>query len=214
VGIKKAKLIIEEIKEPLEVMFNPESYNLSFSASYSEKKVAGLDGPISQYIAGDSQTLDMTLFFDTYEPPTIQHPHEGGSDVTKLTRKLAALVYIKGSLHRPPKVTFQWGGLFFSGVVTSVKQTCTMFLADGMPVRAKVEVTFKSLLDVEKSKMVSPFESPDRTKVKTIHEGEQLWNYAWEEYGDIEQWRVIAKENGIMNPLNITPGQRIKLPAL
>lgn len=76
-GIKKAKLVIEDVPEPLEVMFNPESYNLSFSAAYSEKKVAGLDGPISQYIAGDSQTLDMTLYFDTYKPPTLASPQEG-----------------------------------------------------------------------------------------------------------------------------------------
>ena len=89
-----------------------------------------------------------------------------------------------------------------------------MFLADGMPVRARVDLTFKSMLDAEKSKMVSPFESPDRTKVRTLREGEQLWNYAWQEYGDLEQWRAIARENGIMNPLDVAPGQKIKLPAL
>ncbi len=83
-----------------------------------------------------------------------------------------------------------------------------------MPVRAKVDITFKSLLDVKKSKMISPFESPDRTKVRMVHEGEQLWNFAWDEYGDAEQWRAIARENGIMNPLEIMPGQKLKLPAL
>lgn len=213
-GIQKATLKIEDVREPLEVMFNPESYNLSFSAAYSEKKVAGLDGPISQYVAGESQTLDMTLYFNTYKMPTLTSPHESGTDVTKLTRKLAALVFIKGSLHRPPKVTFRWGGLNFTGVITSVKQTYTMFLSDGMPVRAKVDLTFKSLLDVKTSKMVSPFESPDRTKVRTLRDGDSLWNFAWEEYGDAEQWRVIAAANGIMNPLDIETGQRIKLPAL
>lgn len=212
--MEKAKLLIEESPEPLEVMFNPESYHLSFSASYSEKKVVGLDGPVSQYIAGESQNLDITLYFDTYQPPTLKHPSEGGSDVTVLTRKLAALVFIKGSLHRPPKVTFQWGALKFSGVVTSVKQTYTMFLSDGVPVRAKVDMTFKSLLDVKMSKMTSPFESPDRTKVKTIHQGDHLWNYAWEEYGDTSRWREIAKANGMMNPLDMVPGQKIRLPAL
>jgi len=213
-GIKKAKLLIEDVAEPLEVMFNPESYNLAFSASYSEKKIVGLDGPVSQFKAVASQTLNMTLFFDTYKPPTITSQEEGGTDVTKITKELAALVLIKGSLHRPPKVTFKWGGLQFTGVVTNVKQTCTMFLADGMPVRAKVDITFKSILDVETSKLTSPFESPDRTKVRILHEGEQLWNYAWEEYGDPEQWRLIAKANGIMNPLDVVPGQVIKLPPL
>lgn len=212
-GIKKAELSIED-GETMQVMFNPASYNLTFSASYSEKKVVGLDGPIGQYVAGNSETLEMTLYFDTYQPPTLQNAQESGTDVTKITRKLAALVQIKGSLHRPPKVTFKWGGIQFSGVVTNVRQSYTMFLADGMPVRAKVDLTFKSLLDVKQSKLNSPFESPDRTKLRVIHEKEQLWNYAWEEYGDIEEWRAIARENGIMNPLDIIPGQRIKLPAL
>lgn len=212
-GIKKAVLSIEG-GETMQVMFNPASYNLTFSATYSEKQVVGLDGPIGQYVAGNSETLEMTLYFDTYQPPTMQNPAEGGTDVTKVTRKLAALVQIKGSLHRPPKVTFKWGGIQFSGVVTNVSQNYTMFLADGMPVRAKVDLTFKSLLDVKQSKLESPFESPDRTKLRVIHEKEQLWNYAWEEYGDIEQWRAIAKENGIMNPLDIVPGQKINLPAL
>lgn len=212
-GIKKAVLAIEG-GETMQVMFNPASYNLTFSAIYSERQVVGLDGPIGQYVAGNSETLEMTLYFDTYQPPTMQNPNEGGTDVTKVTRKLAALVQIKGSLHRPPKVTFKWGGIQFSGVVTNVSQSYTMFLADGMPVRAKVDLTFKSLLDVKQSKLESPFESPDRTKLRVIHEKEQLWNYAWEEYGDIEQWRAIARENGIMNPLDIVTGQKIKLPAL
>lgn len=212
-GIKKAVLSIEG-GETMQVMFNPASYDLTFSAAYSEKQIVGLDGPIGQYVAGNSETLEMTLYFDTYQPPTMQNPSEGGTDVTKVTGKLAALVQIKGSLHRPPKVTFKWGGIQFSGVVTNVRQSYTMFLADGMPVRAKVDLTFKSLLDVKQSKLESPFESPDRTKLRVIHEKEQLWNYAWEEYGDIEQWRAIAKENGIMNPLDIVPGQKINLPAL
>lgn len=212
-GIKKAELSIEG-GETIQVMFNPASYSLTFSASYTEKQVVGLDGPIGQYVAGNSETLDMTLYFDTYQPPTLQNPQEKGTDVTKITKKLAALVQINGSLHRPPKVTFKWGGIQFSGVVTSVKQNYTMFLADGMPVRAKVDLTFKSLLDVKQSKLKSPFESPDRSKLRVIHEKEQLWNYAWEEYGDIEEWRAIARENNIMNPLDIVPGQRIKLPAL
>ncbi len=212
-GIKKAELAIEG-GETLQVMFNPASYNLSFAASYSEKRVIGLDGPIGQYIAGDSETLEMTLYFDTYQPPTVANPAEGGTDVTRITRKLAALVQIKGSLHRPPKVTFRWGGIHFSGVIVSVRQAYTMFLPDGMPVRARVDLTFKSILDVKQSRHQSPFESPDRTKLRTVHEGDQLWNYAWEEYGDMEQWRLIAKENGIMNPLDITPGQKIRIPAL
>lgn len=199
--------------EEIEVMFNPESYQLSYGASYSEKKIAGLDGPVSQYIAGESMTLDMTLFFDTYVPPTPDEA-ESGSNVAEKTAQLSKLVCIDGTLHRPPKVSFEWGTLQFNGVVVSVKETYTMFLSDGTPVRAKADISFRSLLDADQAKRQAPFESPDRTKVRVIHEKEQLWNYAWQEYGDPEKWRAIAAENKIMNPLEIEAGMEIRLPAL
>lgn len=217
-ALEKADLIIEKEKggpETFQVMFNPEEYRLSSSASYGEKKVPGLDGPIAQFISGEATELSMTLIFDTYKPPSLANKgKEGGEDVTKLTKKVSSLIHIQGALHRPPKVTFQWGPLHFNGIVTKVEERYTMFLSNGMPVRAKLDVTFRSVLDVNLSKRSEPFESPDRTKVRVVQEGKQLWHYAWEEYKDAGQWRAIAKANGISNPLELEPGQTLRLPAL
>ncbi len=211
--VTKAVLIIEGGGR-IQVEFNPSEYNLESGIHYSEKNIPGLDGPIGQFIAGNSTTLNVTFFFNTYKPPTLEKDSEGGSDVTKYTKKIADLIAIKGSLHRAPMVTFSWGSIQFTGFIVSVKENYTMFLADGMPVRAKVDVTFKSVYDISKKKRVSPFESPDRTKVRTVLQGEALWSIAAEEYGQPERWRVIARENGILNPLNVRPGQILKLPPL
>ena len=62
--------------------------------------------------------------------------------------------------------------------------------------------------------MTSPFESPDRTKSRVVVEGMSLWSLAYEEYDDCEKWRIIARANHIMNPLDIRPGQVIRIPAL
>lgn len=169
---------------------------------------------IGQYIAGNSTTLNVTLMFNTYNPPTLENPTEGGKDVTGYTKQIADLTLIDGKLHRVPKVTFSWGSIQFTGIVTEVKENYTMFLADGKPVRAKVDVTFKSVYNVKNDKRVSPLESPDRTKVKTVMQGDSLWSIAAKEYEDPEKWKVIAKENGILNPLDIYPGQILKLPPL
>ena len=200
-------------QKEIEVMFNPETYQLSYSASYSEKKIAGLDGPVSQFISGERTTLDMTLYFDTYVPATPEEA-EGGTSVAKKTKLLSELLLIDGSLHRPPIVKFKWGTLQFKGVVASVKESYTMFLSDGTPVRAKADVSFQSVFDVDAAKRQSPFESPDRTKIRVIHESEQLWDYAWQEYGDVSKWREIADANNIRNPLELKPGTEIRLPAL
>ncbi len=219
-GLTKAKLEIEREmgKQIVEVLFNPSEYQLTDGSSYSEKKVPGLDGPILQYISGDATELSLNLFLDTYVPKSTSlisfGPPKESTDVSALTKQIADATSIDGSMHRPPKVTFKWGSLNFEGVVTKMNHTYTMFTESGMPVRAKVSLTFKSLISPTDTKRKSPFESPDRTKYRTLRQGMGLWDIANMEYGDPDLWKVIARENGILNPLDVRPGQIVKLPAL
>ena len=220
-GLTKAKLEIEKEvgMSIIEVLFNPSEYQLTDGASYSEKKIPGLDGPILQYISGDATELSLNLFLDTYVPPAASSLISFGTpkqstDVSNITKQIADATSIDGSMHRPPKVTFRWGSLNFQGVVTKMNHTYTMFTESGMPVRAKVSLTFKSLISLKDMKRKSPFESPDRTKYRTLRQGMGLWDIANMEYGDPDMWKVIARENGILNPLEVRPGQVVKLPAL
>ena len=219
-GLTKAKLEIErEVgKSVIEVLFNPSEYQLTDGSSYSEKKIPGLDGPIIQYISGDATELSLSLFLDTYVPKSTSlisfGPPKESTDVSIITKQIADATSIDGSMHRPPKVTFKWGSLNFEGVITKMNHTYTMFTEKGMPVRAKVSLTFKSLISPRDTKRKSPFESPDRTKYRTLRQGMGLWDIANMEYGDPDMWKVIARENGILNPLDVRPGQVVKLPAL
>ena len=70
--------------------------------------------------------------FDTYA--SRRNAEESGSDETQ-TEKIAKLMELDPKKHRPPKVTFRYGSLIFSGVITELNQTFTMFLANGMLVR-------------------------------------------------------------------------------
>jgi len=224
-GLTKAQLEIEKEVgvSVIDVLFNPSEYQLTDGANYSEKKVPGLDGPVLQYISGEATELSLNLFLDTYVPPKppgllsvigIGGGSNKSTDVSGITKQIADATSIDGSLHRPPKVTFKWGSLNFVGVVTKFNHTYIMFEEDGMPVRAKVSLTFKSLISPKDTRRKSPFESPDRSKYRTVRQGMGLWDIANMEYGDPDMWKVIAKENGILNPLDVRPGQVVKLPAL
>ncbi len=219
-ALKKAKLYVygENKTDEIEVMFNPTEYNLSESANYAETVLPGVDGPIMQYVAGNLQTLTLSLQLDTNQRRIMTADHDvkviPSKSVAPIVRKITDLLYIQGKLHRPPEVRFSWGDLNFYGIVTDVSQSYTMFTSEGTPVRAKLDLTLKSVLDVAARKRRQPLESPDRTKRRTVTAGMQLWNLALEEYGDQEAWRVIAKANGILNPLDIYPGQVLKIPAL
>lgn len=222
-GLTKAKLEIEKEVgvSVVEVLFNPSEYQLTDGANYAEKKVPGLDGPVLQYVSGEATELSLNLFLDTYVPPKpagllslFGSSEDASTDVSAITKQLADTTSIDGSLHRPPKVTFIWGSLNFIGVVTKFSHTYIMFTESGMPVRAKVSMTFKSLISPKDTRRKSPFESPDRSKYRTIRQGIGLWDIANMEYGNPDMWKVIARENGILNPLDVRPGQVVKLPAL
>lgn len=211
--MEKAKLITEGNKE-ITVQFNPAEYQISNSVRYAEKTVVGFDGAINQFVAGSNAVLNLTLYFDTYVPPGANGADESGTNVTLKTREIVNLATIDGSLHRPTQVTFSWGAINFKGIITDVKESYTMFLSDGMPVRAKLDITLKSVFDSNSKKRQQPFESPDRTKYKRVQQGEYLWNYAYEEYEDADAWKIIAAANGLKHPLDIQPGQMLCIPAV
>lgn len=208
--------------EYLEFSFNPSAYTIKSNISYKTENQAGAANTEPMFIGVLSRELSTTLFFDSganlrysLKPGIHEMLKENElPPVTNQMKKLHEMVALKGELHTPPTVVFSWGNLHFKGVVTSLSEEFTMFTMDGKPIRAKAQITIKEKQDAELGKKISPFESPDRTKTRVVVEGMSLWSLAYEEYDDCEQWRLIAKANQIMNPLDIVPGQVLKVPAL
>ena len=84
-----------------------------------------------------------------------------------------------------------------------------MFNKGGNPIRGTVSLSFKQYHQPE-----APLQSPDRTKMRTIIEGDSLWLLSAREYGTPDKWKEIAKANNIENPLDIKPGTQIIIPPL
>lgn len=220
--IKYGKNLSEEIK----VLFNPSEYIITTSNSYKAETSPGTGNMIIQFISGGTSSLSMTLYFDTYtQSPfknitvdplqTVKDVISGDKeDVRIYTDKVTDLMNIDPETHCPPEVVFAWGSLTFNAVIESVSETYTMFLPSGKPVRAKLAVKFKGVKEAVKSAKKNILHSPDRTKQRSIKGTDQLWNMASQEYDDPAQWRVIARENGILNPRNIQHGTVLKVPSI
>ena len=227
--LKKAKIVIYKnggkSKEEVECAYNPSQYTINSGANYKEDNSLGTDISRMVFLSGTQKEFSTTLFFDSEGEfgraeniLTASYDLLSGTSslkpVTDMTKKITSAVNVSGSDHKPPLVSFIWGNLDFKGVITSVTETFTMFDTFGKPIRAKMDITIKEAQEEGITKKTEPFESPDRTKYKTVVEGSSLWNIAYEEYGDCGKWRLIAKANGLLNPLNIYPGQVLKIPAL
>lgn len=206
-ALSKAQFWIywHERTQTIDVMFNPTEYELEVGNQYAENEVPGLQRPISQFVGGDASTLNLSLFFDTYEL---------GTDVREITSVIVGMMDVDSDLHAPPTCRFVWGSLDFKGVVTSISQKYTMFLESGVPVRATLGMSLKSSQTMKEQYQEIPRQSADRTKLKTIKLGDQLWSIAADEYEDPGAWRHIAEANGIDNPRLLAAGKSLTIPRL
>ncbi len=214
-------------KESIGFTFNPSSYSISTQPNYMTVQHLTQDGEKQEFLGGVLRTMQVTLIFDSFSDGEL-FPSSEMKEVTNLTegvenklkpvtdklKRLEQAAHVSGELHRPPLVIFSWGNLNFRGIITVYRVDYTMFSMEGKPIRASVHLTIMESKDPALSSKENPFESPDRTKSRVVVEGMSLWSIAYEEYDDCEKWRIIAKANNIMNPLDIRPGQIIRVPAL
>ena len=191
-------------KEEVPVLFYPSEYTMEKSNEFANKNVPGLESPQLHFSSGGLETLSMDLFFDTYEM---------GEDVRKYTNKIVDLLKIDPEIHAPPVLKFVWGNLNFTCVLSRVTKKFILFTKDGIPVRATLNVTFSEYSTGGASRE-RPLQSSDKTKIRTVKEGDSLWAIAAEVYGDPGLWRPIADENGIINPRILEAGSEIAVPPL
>lgn len=191
----------------IEILYYPTEYSMEKSNTFSEVNILGLETPYIQYSKGNSGTISLEVFYDTYEEK---------NDVRKYSTKLFDLIKIDPKLHAPPPLIFLWGipsDEPFTCVLEKVSAKYTMFLSDGTPVRARLNITLKEfktgLNKREKAK-----QSPDKTKTYITKQGDSLWLIASEKYGDPSMWRPIADENKIKNPRFVEPGIELIIPPL
>ena len=191
---------------PIPALFNPKEYTISKSVPWNPQTASGLDAPEMQFTTGQGETLQLELFFDTYEK---------GTPVKTHTDALHSLALIDTSLHRPPLVLVTWNLLKFQGVIESINHRFTMFLESGVPVRATVSLTLREARSAtEQATDNRGNESPDHAKLHAVRRGETLQSIAGEEYDDAGEWRRIADANGIDDPFRLEPGKKLMIPPI
>lgn len=199
----------------VECMFNPTEYAFAKAVGWSETGERGGNVPTLEFTGGEPATLNLKLFFDT---------GASGDDVrTRYTNALWDLAMVnrekldpvtgKG---RPPRCTFEWGAAWsFEAVVTSINTNFTMFLSDGTPTRATVELSLKQAKDPGRFPAQNPTSGGVAGhKRHVVEQRESLDVIAAREYGEASLWRHIAEANGIDDPMRLKPGMVLVLPPL
>jgi nucleoid-associated protein YgaU len=210
-GLEKVTLTNTVSGQRVVAMFNPEDYTVNRENNWAQATIPGLSAPLLQFAGGAMQTLEMELLLDTRET---HGSAAAGSDVRDQTNKVLALMDIDATTHAPPPVLFAWGSLTFTCVLARAAQRFIMFRPDGVPIRARLQVTFNEFKDIELEAKEIKRETADYTKRHTVGQEETLSGIAAATYGDPSMWRPIAIRNGIDDPRELAVGLQLAIPSL
>jgi nucleoid-associated protein YgaU len=87
-----------------------------------------------------------------------------------------------------------------------------LFLSDGTPVRATVDITLKEYWDPKEQG--GRLKSANFSKQHVASQGETLAGIAARYYDNPALWRKIAEANNIDNPRSLQPSQVLEIPAI
>jgi hypothetical protein len=224
-GLARARLLIKE--PPAKVgaapggtiaevrfQFNPNELRLAKRASWNRTPVRDAkEAALPEFVGSEPGQLSLELFLDATER------HDGSVEraVQSLLRACVPTPQSRSS-NKPagPWVRFEWGtarSVSFFGIVTSVSVTYVLFDVDGQPLRARCAV------DIEEVGGATPNQNPtsgavEARRTEQFVAGDTLPHLAWREYGDATAWRAIAEANDLDDPLDLTPGVELLIPAL
>lgn len=191
--------------------FNPKDFSITKNIKWTQKVINGKNTGVWEFSGGEAQDLTVNLIFDSTDT---------GTDVRDKYANLLKMAEIDTSKKNPqtrkgepPECKFQWGSyLSFSGFIKSIGQEFILFKADGTPLRARLKVTFCETANPPKPQ--NPTSRTESRKIWIVREGETLDWIAYKEYGSPAHWRHIAVTNDLDNPLDLQPGQVLKLTPL
>jgi nucleoid-associated protein YgaU len=186
--------------------FNPTEYQLKKSNTFAEIAIPGLPSPPLQWIRGGAETLTMDVLVDTSD--TLEDVR------VKYVNGLRALLDPNDKLHAPPVVVFVWEKDVFRGVLESLTTSYVLFDPNGVPLRARLNLSMKEYRPVNVQVTEHRKSSFDVDKSWMTARGDTLSAIAGFVYKDPGLWRVLAEANGITDPRTLEPGRLLTIPRL
>ena len=168
------------------VDFNPATLKVSLTNKLQEEGQG--DGTAAQHTRSTTAKLEMELVFDSTED---------GADVRDKTGAIKAMAVVAAANPtQPPRVSFTWGRFLFAGVIESLNETLEFWSAEGVPLRAAVQIVMQQVGEEEVGDQLAP-DAPERAAVRTAPEGGFGVAQVASDAGDPGAGRRVAADNGL-----------------
>lgn len=194
------------------VQISPQDYQGKKGVKYDPGKQQGQNKQSPTFIGYNNEELTVDVMIDC------TGAIEGTKDadtVKKKVTELENLVYkYNGDVHQANFVELAWGTLLFKGRLKDMKTAYALFAPDGMPLRAKVTLTFTEFVSRAQADKEANRQSPDMSHIVTLRAGDTVAALCAEIYGDSCLVDEVARVNGLGGFRNVKPGTMLLFPHL
>lgn len=203
-------------KDPLLLPVNPESFSRTLKLESKEQQGQGNQGSNPDYVLTLPEELSFEFIFDgteAIEGYAFADPND--KTVKRQLEIFLGTVYnMNGDIHTPYFLHVQWGQLMFPCVLSNLDLNYNMFLANGDPLRIKVNATFKQYISPKERVAKEKKKSPDLTHIRQVKAGDRLDLMTNMIYKDSKYVTQIAKANALTTIRKIKPGKDLVFPPL
>ena len=199
-------VIADERLRRIPLRFNPTDYKLSKSNTFAEITIPGLEAPPLQYVRGTSETLTVQALVDTSD--TLDNVRTSYVDAVR------NLMRPDSREHAPPVVRFVWDEAVFTGVLEKLDVNYVLFQANGVPLRAQLDLSLREFRPAAQQVADNPLSSPTVEKSYVVRRGDTLSSISAAVYRRPGVWRELARANGITDPRELVPGRVLTVPRL
>ena len=186
--------------EPFEVLLNPASYQRDVKLALTCERKMYKREP-------EKLELPELVLDGTGVVPT------GGAKPRTVAQQLDGLMLVilgpmpSNEPRARPVVVLTWGTLYFRGRVESVSVNYTLFAPDGVPLRAKVALSFLEPEEFVKAPKPSAV-APKLTQQIAV-EADNLPNISFKVFNDPARHEALARASDLDSLRNVPPGTRL-----
>lgn len=211
------------------VPFNPNSLTLKVQINRTEVKAANNVGTVnSQFESIPPQDFSFEILLDNTGFtknglegigsftgfPAVPGKSEDNT-VSKAVAKFASLVAeFDGKNHETNYLKISYGKLIVKCVLVGFDVTYTLFDKSGLPLRAKINATFRTSGNETLDAIIQGKQSPDLTKVRTLNQYDHYLTKCYEMYEDNHLYVQAAYANKMNRIRENKTGQTIIFPPL
>ncbi len=201
----------------VEFQFNPKEYTDQKTASWKANPSKGAKKTsMPEFTGTEPRSMTIEAFFDASEKLDVSNgksTRDIAKDIKTLFRCCVPLDHTVGKNRpSPPFVDFRWGKTIkFRAYVKQVSAKYTLFKPDGTPIRAVCSISLQEI-PTPAGPQNPTSGSRELVRTRTVMAGDSLPSIAYDEYGDPAMWRVVARSNGIDDPMRVPVGTELLLP--